>query len=385
MGRLRRQKRNNNAVGLWLSDADICSNGYTSLAECPEVMTGARMIAELIGTLTIQIMANGKDGDERIKNELSRALDIYPNDYMTRKTFIEAVVMNLLLYGDGNSIVLPRYSDGYLESLTPIPASMVSFETVGFGYKVVINGQTFDPDEVLHFSLNPDPNYPWRGRGLRVSLSELIGNLKQARDTEKAFFKSKWKPSLIVKVDALTDEFASKSGREKLLESYVSASNVGDPWLIPAEQFAVEQVKPLSLADLALSDNVKVDREFVAAILGVPPFVLGIGEFKREAWNNFIQTTVKSIVTGIQQEYTKKLILKPEWYVRFNFMSLMDWDINTIANVFYAASDRGIVDGNEVRDKLGMSPRDELGELRILENYIPASMSGAQKKLIQED
>ena len=385
MGRLRRQKRNNNAVGLWLSDADICSNGYTSLAECPEVMTGARMIAELIGTLTIQIMANGKDGDERIKNELSRALDIYPNDYMTRKTFIEAVVMNLLLYGDGNSIVLPRYSDGYLESLTPIPASMVSFETVGFGYKVVINGQTFDPDEVLHFSLNPDPNYPWRGRGLRVSLSELIGNLKQARDTEKAFFKSKWKPSLIVKVDALTDEFASKSGREKLLESYVSASNVGDPWLIPAEQFAIEQVKPLSLADLALSDNVKVDREFVAAILGVPPFVLGIGEFKREAWNNFIQTTVKSIVTGIQQEYTKKLILKPEWYVRFNFMSLMDWDINTIANVFYAASDRGIVDGNEVRDKLGMSPRDELGELRILENYIPASMSGAQKKLIQED
>ena len=343
------------------------------------------MIAELIGTLTIQIMANGKDGDDRIKNELSRALDIYPNDYMTRKTFIEAVVMNLLLYGDGNSIVLPRYSDGYLESLTPIPASMVSFEPVGFGYKVVINGQTFDPDEVLHFSLNPDPNHPWRGRGLRVSLSELIGNLKQARDTEKAFFKSKWKPSLIVKVDSLTDEFASKSGREKLLESYVSASNVGDPWLIPAEQFAVEQVKPLSLADLALSDNVKVDREFVAAILGVPPFVLGIGEFKREAWNNFIQTTVKSIVTGIQQEYTKKLILKPEWYVRFNFMSLMDWDINTIANVFYAASDRGIVDGNEVRDKLGMSPRDELGELRILENYIPASMSGAQKKLIQEE
>ena len=61
----------------------------------------------------------------------------------------------------------------------------------------------------------------------------------------------------------------------------------------------------------------------------------------------------------------------------------MDWDLNTIYQVFGGLSDKGIVTGNEVRDRIGMSPLDGLDELRILENYIPSDMIGNQKKLIQ--
>ena len=63
----------------------------------------------------------------------------------------------------------------------------------------------------------------------------------------------------------------------------------------------------------------------------------------------------------------------------------MDWDIQTISEVFGKLSDRGYVTGNEVRDRIGMSPKEGLDELRILENYIPYDMIGAQKKLIQEE
>lgn len=380
-----KKKQKRSSVGLWLGSSDCCPAGYTRLSDNPEVVTACRRIAELVGMLTIHIMENTESGDKRIINELSAKLDINPNPAMTRKTFIEAIVMNLLLYGDGNSIVQVNTHDGYLGSLEPVPASMVSFTSIGINdYAVMINGKAYDKDDVLHFRINTDPTYLWKGRGFRVILSDLIGNLAQARKTEKAFFRSEYKPSLVVKVDALTEEFASAEGRQRLIDSYMKPTEPGQPWVIPSEQFQVEQIKPLSLDDLAMADTVKIDKQTVASILGVPAFLLGAGDYNQKEWNNFINTQLKSIVMGIQQEMTRKLIISPKWYVRFNIMSLLDWDLQTISSVFCALGDRGYVDGNEVRDKLGLSPREGLDELKVLENYLPWDMSGKQKKLIQE-
>ena len=192
---------------------------------------------------------------------------------------------------------------------------------------------------------------------------------------------SKWKPSVIVKVDALTEEFANPEGREKLLNSYVKSSNVGEPWLIPAEQFQVEQVRPLSLADLAIADTVQLNKKTVAAILGVPPFILGVGEYNAAAWNNFVNNTIKPICISIQQELTKKLITSEKMYLKFNVLSLLDWDIKSIYEVFGGLADKGIVTPNEVRDRIGMNQLEGLDQLRILENYIPVEDIGNQKKL----
>ena len=330
-------------------------------------------------------MANTENGDVRINNELSRKIDIEPSPYMTRKQWTEAVVMNMLLYGSGNSIVLPHTSDGFLGSLEVVSPSRVVLlsNTTDRSYYVSIDGIQYSPDEVLHFVHNPDQYYPWKGKGFTVYLRDVANNLKQAAATEKGFMESKWKPSVIVKVDALTEEFSSKSGRKKLLESYVESAEVGEPWLIPAEQFSVEQIRPLSLADLAISDVVKLDKATVAAVLGVPAFLLGVGDYNQKEWEMFINTTVLSIVTELQQEMTKKLITSPKMYLRYNYWSLLNWDIKTISDVL-AGSDRGFITGNEYRDRIGFEPREGLDELRVLENYIPYSMSGQQKKLIQD-
>ena len=363
----------------------LCVPGYTSLDHCPEIMTAVHKIAQIIGSITIHIMHNTENGDERIVNQLSRKIDIEPNTYMNRQELVEFWVMNLLLYGNGNSVSRVHTENGFLGSIEPIPASMVSLvnDPTGQGYFVDIGGVRYEPDEVLHFRYNPDPLYPWKGRGMKISLRSVANNLKQAAATEKAFMESEWKPSVIVKVDALTKEFASPDGRQKLLDSYVKSAKVGEPWLIPANQFDVTQVKPLSLQDLAISDMVQLDKRTVASIIGVPAFLLGVGDYKQAEWNNFINSTVRPIVIGMQQEMTRKLIISPDWYVRFNYWSLLDWDLNTVSNILLAGVDRGIADGNEWRDRVGMQPREGLDELRILENYIPADMAGNQKKLVQ--
>lgn len=368
------------------SDTDLVCSGYTSLADNPEVFTACRRIASLISSMPIMLMENGDSGDLRIFNELSRKLDIEPCKYMTRRTWMEAIVMNMLLYGRGNSVVKVYTSRGYLSNMEPIPAGRVSFlpPVSGTKYQIVIDGKAYDPNDVLHFVDNPDRIYPWKGKGLAVLLTDVANNLKQASVTKKGFMSSKWKPSIIVKVDALTDEFSSPEGRQKLLDSYVKSNDVGEPWLIPADQFEVQTVKPLSIADLAISDSVEFDKRTVASIIGVPPFVLGVGSYNKDEWNSFISNTVRVIAEEIEQELTRKLILNPKWYVKFNILSLMNWDIQTIANVFGSLSDRGFVTGNEVRDRIGMSPADGLDEFRILENYIPYDMSALQKKLVQE-
>lgn len=377
-------------IALWLgSDDDLICSGYTSLDQNPDIMTACRTIAELIGSMTIHLMANTDNGDIRIINELSRAIDIDPIGTMTRSHWMESIVMNLLLYGEGNSIVWPHTWDGRLRSLEPIAASRVtlmpSVENPYRYYKILIDGQAHDPENMLHFTHNPDKYYLWKGRGLTVSLKDVANNLKQAAKTEKGFMESKWKPSLVVKVDAMAEEFSGREGRRKLREDYLETGEEGAPWIIPAQQFDIKEVRPLSLADLAISDVVQLDKRTVASIVGVPPFVLGLGEFNQKEWNSFIQTKIRSICLGITQEMTKKLILNPKWYLKFNTLSLMSWDIQTIATVFGNLSDRGFVDGNEVRDQIGFSPREGLNELRVLENYIPYDMSGMQKKLVQEE
>lgn len=385
----REKQAQSKGVTSWLCSQDafdlLTCRGYTSLAHNPEIISGVDTIAKLIGSMTIHLMQNTENGDNRLKNELAKKIDITPNANMTRSLFIQWIVRTMYLEGDGNAVVYPKFERGYLRDLRPVPATMVSFIPEGiWDYTININGASYAPDQVLHFALNPGSLHPWKGEGLTVPLKDVANNLKQAAATEKGFMSSKWKPSIIVKVDAMTDEFASPSGRRKLLSEYIDTSEAGEPWLIPAEQFQVEQVKPLSLSDLAIADVVTLDKKTVASILRVPAFVLGVGNFDRDEWNNFINSTIMPVAQIIEQELTKKILYSPDLYFRFNPRSLYNYDLKDIAAIADDQFVRGIMTGNEVRSWIGLPPKEGLDELVILENYIPRGMIGEQKKLLQD-
>lgn len=377
----------NSSVGFLLSgDAytTLCGDGYTSLDKNPEILTACRTIAELISSMTIHLMSNTDAGDIRIKNELSRKVDINPNRYMTRRTWMESIVMNMLLYGKGNSIVYPMTENGMLGDLLPIPPEQTNYIPDGYGYKVGINGKYYNPDDILHFVYKPNPSYPWKGQGTTVALKDVAANLKQAADTKNAFMSNKFQPSLIVKIDASVEEFSSVEGRKQLQDEYTEGVEQGKPWMIPGDMIDVQEIRPLTLSDLAINDSVTLDKKTVASIVGVPPFLLGVGTFNKDEWNNFISTKIKSITEEIEQELTRKLLINPNWYWKFNVQSLYSYDIKTISDVYSNLYVRGLFTGNEVRDKLGASPMEGLDELVLLENYIPLDKIGDQKKLIQE-
>ena len=359
-------------------DADtLAVPGYTRLIDSPDVLAAIGGLADIISNATIQLMRNTDDGDVRVRNQLARFMDISPWRHGTRKDLISWIVWTMLTTSTGSAFLLPHTERGLLSELEPMPGAYALSDDNGLTYYVMWQGRRYAADSVLHFKRWPDPAQPWQGIGLRISLRDVTANLRQAAATKKGFMSDKWKPSVIVKVDALADEFADEAGRKRLVDQYMSGSSAGEPWVIPAELMEVQQVKPLSLTDLAIKDSVELDKREVASLVGVTPYMVGVGSYSDAEHNHMIRTTAVTISNIICQELT----ISEEMYFQMSTRRLYSYTLQELASVADDQYIRGLMDGNEARDWLGLSPRKGLNELVILENYIPRGMIGNQKKL----
>lgn len=385
----KRQKRSLNEAEVALSSAGWLDDaiGYTKLSDNPEVKIAVDKIADLVSNMTIHLMENTEKGDKRVRNELSRKLDVNPYKHMTRKTWLYKIVSDLLLYGDGNSVVHIGMDRGttLIDELQPFPMSSVSYESVNGSYLINYNNETYKPDEVIHFVINPDPNYPYKGTGYRVALRDITKNLQQATKTKNSFMSGKYMPNIIVKVDALNEELASVEGRETVRDKYLKSTNAGEPWVIPAELLEVQQVKPLSLTDIAINESVELDKKTVAGLLQIPPFFLGVGDFNKEEYNNFINTRIFSIGQIISQTLTRDILYSPNLYFKLNPRSLYSYDLTEMVSAGVQMVDRNSMRRNELRNWIGLDPDDEMQELLVLENYLKVDDLDKQKKLNKEE
>ena len=377
------KKRQESPIAFWLQGEDakniLLPTGYIPVAKNEEVKKCIHKIADLVSSMTIMLMENGNDGDARLKNELSKKIDVYPNQHMVRKNFIYKIVSDML--ATGNSVVMPNIKNGLLDNLTIWDINGVSFFGDNETYYIQYRIQKFDPDEVLHFVLIPDDLMPFKGQGFVPIIKETIANLVQANTTKTGFLQSKWRPSLIIKVETDAEGMQIHEERQKILNSYVGDTENGEPWIVPASEIDVKEVRPLSLQDLAIQESIELDKKAVASAFGVPAFMVGVGTFNKDEYNNFISSVIMPIAKVIEQELTKKLVYKPSWYFRFNAKSLMQYDLSELTTHVKEMVAGGLINRNEGRNAFDYSPVDGLNEYVVLENYIPVADVGNQKKL----
>lgn len=375
-------------VTLWLNGAEaseiLCPVGYAPLSQNEEIRRCVYKIADLVSDMTIMLMQNGANGDIRLRNELAKKIDVYPNKDMTRKNFIHKIVTDMIL--TGNSVVYPYVKDGLIDNLDILQATSLYFDQLTDGYRIRYKNKMFYPDEVLHFVLNPDDDYPFKGQGYTKMIAQTVNNLLQANATKTGFLQSKWKPSLIISIQADAEELQDPELRKKILGSYTDTTSEGEPWLIPAGEIDVKTVQPLTLNDLAIQDSITLDIKTIAACFGIPAFMVGVGDFNKDEYNNFISTTIMGIAMIIQQELSKKLLYSPDMYFKFNPKSLMQYNLAEQVQFVKELVAGGMLNRNEGRTEFDYAPVDVDGmnDYIVLENYVPVADVGKQKKLIQE-
>lgn len=357
------------------------SIGYHQLMDAPEVAAGVWIIADLIASMPIHLMENGKSGDIRIHDALARKLDVEPWSLGTRQLWVQWIISQELCHGE--AFVIPQTNGMMIADLPPAPGAYAYRNPGDTGYRVRYKGLDFDADNVLHFRLRPDPDYPWRGLGPEVQLQQVVESILQTGITKTAYMSSEYKPPIIIAVNSDSD-LADETVRENFIRKMLKRSDPSEPLIVPADMMTVSQAKPLSLTDLAIRDGVELDRRTVATILDMPPFLLGVGSFNRDEFNNFIARRIMPIARGFEQELTKKLVFSPTRYWRLNARGLYSYSLTDLANIARDWRAAGLMTGNEGRNWLDLPPLDGLDELVMLENYIPTDRLGDQKKLTQE-
>lgn len=353
--------------------------GYIPVTKNEEVKKCIHKIADLVSSMTIMLMENGDDGDIRLKNELSKKIDVYPNEHMIRKNFIYKIVADMISHG--NSVVYPQVQQGLLENLNIWDMNQIIFNGDFESYNIQYKLQKFDPNELLHFVLIPDDQLPFKGQGFIPIVKDTIANIVQANTTKTGFLQSKWRPSLIIKVESDAEGMQVQEERKKILNSYVGDTENGEPWIVPASEIDVREIRPLSLQDLAIQESLTLDKKAVASAFGIPAFMVGVGSFNKDEYNNFISSVIMPIAKAIEQELTKKLVYSPKWYFRFNSKSLMQYDLAELTTHVKEMVGGGLMNRNEGRNAFDMSPVEGLNEFIVLENFIPVADVGNQKKL----
>lgn len=357
--------------------------GYVKLSDNPEVKMGVNKIADLVSSMSIHLKENTNNGDVRLKNYLAKKIDVNPYTGMTRKTWVQKIVTDLLLDGSGNSIVQIKIDPDTLliDDLKPLNMRRVTYEEKDGRRLINYGRKQFEQSGVVHFAINPDPEHPWIGTGYKPELKSLVKNLNQANKTKNRFMSSEYMPNLIVRVDSYSDELTSDEGKEGIKEKYLKSDKAGEPWVIPAELLEVQQVKPLTLKDIAINESVEIDKRTVASLLQVPAFFLGVGKFDRNEYNNFINTRIMGIAQVISQTLTRDLLFHDDWYFTLNPRSLVSYDLDELVSAGTNMAKIMAMSRNEIRNWIGLDPREDMEELIVLENYLPQDELGNQKKL----
>lgn len=340
------------------------------------------LITKTLASMPMQIFEIKKN-----KREISRDSNLWtllhdsPNALMTPFEFYRALLLDLILRGNGYAVV-DRNSSGEVVAMFPISADQVTVLTVEKSenqieivYEYQLNGQQyqFSPERILHLK--------GMGKGL-VGLSNLEfmrpnldENIKMQENSALLFGNGSSAKGILT-VDHNLDDTA----RKKLAKKYsgIQLYNESGLWILPADM-RYQQVS-LSPADTQLLESRRFSVEEICRWFGVPEVLInGSSDKVEEAMDLFYKTTIRPLAINIEQAIRKSIFTpdqREKYTCEFNLDAMLRASLSSRAEVYAKMVQNGLKTRNECRELENDAPLDGGDGLTVQNNLVPIDQLG---------
>lgn len=340
------------------------------------------LITKTLASMPMQIFEIKKN-----KREISRDSNLWtllhdsPNALMTPFEFYRALLLDLILRGNGYAVV-DRNSSGEVVAMFPISADQVTVLTVEKSenqieivYEYQLNGQQyqFSPERILHLK--------GMGKGL-VGLSNLEfmrpnldENIKMQENSALLFGNGSSAKGILT-VDHNLDDTA----RKKLAKKYsgIQLYNESGLWILPADM-RYQQVS-LSPADTQLLESRRFSVEEICRWFGVPEVLInGSSDKAEEAMDLFYKTTIRPLAINIEQAIRKSIFTpdqREKYTCEFNLDAMLRASLSSRAEVYAKMVQNGLKTRNECRELENDAPLDGGDGLTVQNNLVPIDQLG---------
>lgn len=316
-----------------------------------------RVLAETAGGLPVAVYEKDKSGNaHKVDHDLSRLFVSAPNADMSRVEFVESIVANIALGGNGYSMI-ERNGPGMVTSLYPFPGKVQPKrkDDGTIYYRMEDRGKWEDvPREKV-----------WHVKGFGtnglVGLSPIgyarqaLGMALAAEEFQARFFGQGANPSWLISFPTWLTREQRATARENVRNLWQGTDNAHTAAILEGGMTATPATMPLEDAQFLQLRGFTIQE--ICRLYRVPPHM--VMDLSRSTNNNiehqgteFVMFSAAPYLTRIEAAFSRWLLPPGErerFFLRFNVDGLMRATAAVRAAFYASAIQNGWLSRNEVR------------------------------------
>ena len=330
------------------------------------VYSCVKVLSESIATMPVNLYSVAKSGtNERLHNKQDRLVSIAPSEGQTAAEMWSYVVTCLALHGNAY-LYMTRTAGGRVVELLPVSPSNVTINIDGnrISYNVTIGEAAnqrvlkLTNNELLHFKGLTLDGYT--GISPISYNNALISGERASVDYANRVIAEGATPNGVLEMDGTLSDDAFTNLRDSWNGAHGGSNNGSRVALLESGV----TYKPISLSpvQIGLLDGRKYSRSEIAGIYRVPPHM--IGEMSQATYSNiadqsksFYRYTLAPWLTSIEQRLNHSLAGPGQMY-RFDTDGLLRPSLQDESTSYKSLIETGILSPNEVRERMGLGPRE---------------------------